>query len=393
MKKISISILMLFVLINNSYGQDFELVPYRNKTKWGFADSAGVIKIKPVYDNVIPFNRGYSAFKRDDKWGFIDISGKEILEAKYDSVGEYFDGYYIDDKTTNKQIAVTGLRVFKDGHKDVVDIKGQSIDTERLSAVVDEAEDGTAYKEKVELIRTNNKVGFKIKKSGFTIEPQYDSLIYSDTDIIYLGDEKRPRPYFLAKKYGNWGIITTKNTVKLAFEYEKLIELEFNGNKIFKKNGKWGVMDKNFAIQLKNEYDSLIYERGKYLSQYEKKWGVLDNKFNVIVPFEYTELKMSSDKKGFYVKDNTGKWGFCDKNGELKIPMEYAFLEKYNYTNFFKYSNDSKGRKFGLINMDQTIKIEAKYDDIQPFKNGYALVIVNGKQGYINENGLEFFKK
>ncbi len=392
MRRIQILIFTFFTLIN-SYGQDFELVPYRYKEKWGFADSTATVKIKPVYQEVIPFNRGYSAFKRDNKWGFLDKTGKEILESKYDSVGIYFQGYYAMDKTTNKEIVVTGLQVFINGKEDFVDIVGKSIfgekGPERLFIVDDDIETG-AFKNKVELIKANNKVGFKIKKSGFQIEPQYDSLIYSDTDIKSFFGNGEP-PYFLAKKNNKWGIITTNNTEKLAFEYDNLIELEFNGNKLFKKNGKWGVMDKGFSVLLKNEYDSLIYERGKYLSELKSKWGVLDNKFNVIIPFDYTGLNMPSDGNGFYVKNGNDKWGYCDKTGEIKVPMEFSTLEKFKYKDYFKFSNDSKG--IGLVNIDQTIKIEPIYDDVEPFKNGYALVVKKGKQGYINEKGLEFFKK
>lgn len=394
MKRIQILVLTIFTLIN-SYGQDFELVPYRIKAKWGFADSTGRLTIKPTYEDVIPFNRGYSAFKIDKKWGFLDLTGKEILEAKYDSVGKYFQVFYTMDKNTNQQNVVTGLKVFKNGKEDFVDIEGISIfgdkGPERLSIVDDEIETG-AYNNKIELIRTNNKVGFRIKKNGFKVEAQYDSLIYSDTDIESFFGDGEP-PYFLAKKNGKWGVITVNNTEKLAFEYENLIELEFNGNKLFKKNGKWGVMDKKFSILLKNEYDSLIYKRGKYLSKLNSKWGVLDNKFNVIIPFVYTGLKMTADGNGFYVKNSNDKWGYCNKNGEIKVPLEFSVLEKFNYTDYFKYSNDSKGKNVGLINIDQTIKIKPIYDDIEPFRNGYSLVVKKGKQGYINANGLEFFKK
>ena len=396
MRRIQILILTIFTLIiSNSYGQDFELIPYRLKAKWGFADSTRTVKIKPVYDDVIPFNRGYSAFRIKDKWGFLDLTGKEILEAKYDSVGKYFQGFYAVDKNTNKEIVVTGLRVFKNGKEDFVGIDDKSVFGEKgpelLSIVDDEVETGD-YKNKIELIRANDKVGFKIKKSRFTIEPQYDSLIYSDNDMeSFIEDEESP--YFLAKKNGKWGIISIKNTVKLAFEYDNLIELKFNGNKLFKKGEKWGVMDKNFSIILKNEYDSLIYESGMYLSELKGKWGVLDYKFNVNIPFDYAGLKMTADGNGFYVKSNNGKWGYCNKSGEIKVPMEFSYLEKFKYKDYFKFSNYSKGKGFGLINIDQTIKIEPVYDNVEPFKNGYALILKKGKRGYINEKGLEFFKR
>jgi hypothetical protein len=394
MRRLQVLILMILTVIN-SYGQDFELVPYRVKAKWGFADSTGTLKIKAVYDDVIPFNRGYSAFKTDGKWGFLDISGKVILEAKYDSVGKYFKGFYAADKTTNQPIVVTGLQVFRNGKEDFVNTEGKNIfgekGPERIS-IVDDVTETDAFKNKIELIRDSGKLGFVIKKTGFRVEPQYDSLIYSDADTESFYGNGEP-PYFLARKHGKWGIITTQNTEKVAFEYEELVELEFNGKKLFRKAGKWGVMDRNFFIVLKNEYDSLIYEGGMYLAKLENKWGVFDNTFEHIIPFDYAELKMTADGKGFYVKNNKDKWGYYDKHGEIKIPLEFSVLEKFKYKDCFKYSKHFSGKGLGIINIDQTIKIEPVYDDVKPFKNGYALVLKKGKRGYINENGLEFFKK
>ncbi|NME67943.1 WG repeat-containing protein [Flammeovirga aprica] len=388
--KATLLLISLFFILTNSYGQDFELVPYRFKNKWGFADSTATVKIKPVYQDVIPFNRGLAAFKRDNKWGFIDLKGKEVLEAKYDSVGTYFQGYYAkDEKASNKSSVVSGLLVYENGKGSIVDITGKVISTVSLM-FADEEEETAAYKNKIELIKLNDKVGFKIKKSGFTIEPLYDSLIYADTDMISMFGN-RETPYFLAMKDGKWGIITTRNTEKLAFEYDNLIDLEFNGKKLFKKNGKWGVMDQHYSVLLHNEYDSLIYENGNYLAVSNGKWGVLDYNFKSTLPFDYEALKMSSDEKGFYVKK--GNWGFCDTNGELKVPTNFSSLEKLSYTDFFKFSNDIKKKKFGLFSLDQTIKIDAIYDDIAPFTKGYSLVTKKGKRGYINEKGVEFFKK
>ena len=67
--------------------------------KWGFVDSAGILKIAYEYDSVTEFNEyGFASIKKDGKWGCIDTTGKVIVEPKYkidnNSKGLQFIGEY-----------------------------------------------------------------------------------------------------------------------------------------------------------------------------------------------------------------------------------------------------------------------------------------------------------
>jgi hypothetical protein len=393
--KLVLSILILFVWIDSNC-QDFELVPYRNKSKWGFADSTGKIKIKTIYKNVIPFNRGFAAFKLNEKWGFIDVNGNEILKERYDSVGNYFQGYYVYDKATKKRNLITGLQVFIEGKEIYVDINGKNIFGDKgpdwLTIVDIDEERIDNYKNKIEIFKNNEKFGFKIKKDDFTSETLYDSLIYSDTDLELVFGEQSD-PYFLAKRNGKWGVINTKNIVLLDFDFDELKEYQFDGVKLFKKNGKWGILDKNFSVKLNNVYDSLVYNNGTYLVKQNDKWAIFDYKYNEILPFKFKDISITPDKQGYYVQDENAKYGYYNKKGVLEIPIKYTYIQKFKFRNDFKYREYPNNKYVGLLNVNNKIIIEAKYDDIFPFENGYALVIKNGKYGYINKDGYEFFKK
>jgi hypothetical protein len=390
MRKFLILTIIFSSLLPDACGQDFELIPYRVKTKWGYADSTGTIKIEPIYDNVIPFNHGYSAFKKDEKWGFIDLSGEEILAARYDSVGKYFQ------KVLFKSIETIGLLVFNEGIEDFVDPKGESLkDDKKKSNYINEdlLAQRVDISNRIELIKKNNKIGFKLKWNGFTVEPEYDSLVYSDTDIERVSYEMEP-PYFLAKKNGMWGIIYTDNSEKLAFEYENLIEVEFGGNKLFKKNGKWGIINHEYGIELRNEYDSILCENGYHLIKFKNKWGVLDFNLVIVIPFYYENIRMSLDASGFYVESRQNKWGYCNLDGKIIVPLEYTYLEKFQYKDAFKFNKKPKGNGIGLIGYDLKTIIVPKYKDVGLFYNGYAKIVnKNGKTGYVNKDGLEFFRE
>jgi hypothetical protein len=51
-----------------------------------------------------------------------------------------------------------------------------------------------------------------------------------------------------------------------------------------------------------------------------------------------------------------------------------------------------EGDKWGFCDKDMNIIIPIKYDWAYPFKEGLALVEINGKWGYIDKNGTEYWK-
>ncbi len=298
MKKATIFLLLISSILS---AQDFDLVPFRVRNKWGFSDSIGKIVIPIKYNNVCPFNKKCAAFQLNKKWGLIDIEGNETVSATYDSVGNYFKEYYVYDNSLKKTKFKTGIEVYQNGKVSYVDINGENLyKNGRVEDAFDfEMYDSKRYLEKIEFLRNGELVGYEIIKTGFSIEPQYDSLIYSDTDWAYFG-KKQPEPYFLARKDNKWGVISTSNKTILPFEYDALLEERFNSKKLFKKDGKWGVLDENLVISLENIYDSIARTRAGYLIQLDSKLGVFNYKFEEIIPIIYPQITLSEDKKGYY---------------------------------------------------------------------------------------------
>ena len=64
------------------------LIPFRDKTLWGYADTNGIVRIKPAYDKVNFFNYSKSTTEvyRDKKIALIDIHGKLMFQ--------FSDSYY-----------------------------------------------------------------------------------------------------------------------------------------------------------------------------------------------------------------------------------------------------------------------------------------------------------
>lgn len=65
--------------------------PFRSGNKWGFATSAGEIKIEPSYDSVGPFSEGLAAVSKLGKWGYVDATGKVVVDLKFDQAKPFRD--------------------------------------------------------------------------------------------------------------------------------------------------------------------------------------------------------------------------------------------------------------------------------------------------------------
>jgi hypothetical protein len=60
--------------------------------KVGFVDATGEFKIKPTYDDALPFSDGAAAVEREGKWGFIDTSGHEVIQPVYEGAFYFREG-------------------------------------------------------------------------------------------------------------------------------------------------------------------------------------------------------------------------------------------------------------------------------------------------------------
>ncbi len=108
----------------------------------------------------------------------------------------------------------------------------------------------------------------------------------------------------------------------------------------------------------------------------------------------YDEISSFHDGRSKVKKD--GKWGFINKRGELVIPCK-EYWSIGNFSNGFariewiEEIGDSGCKKSGYIdiNGNMVIDLNTKYDDIEDFHEGLALITVNAKHGFINEKGQE----
>lgn len=137
-----------------------------------------------------------------------------------------------------------------------------------------------------------------------------------------------------------------------------------------------------------------------YLLKSEENFGVIDEKGEIIIEPQYSEIIIPNSHKAVFLcyKENETKI-LNNKNEE--IFKEFSNVEAIKLTNIIsesayeknvlKYEKDSK---YGLLGIDGTVVVEAKYQEISSlgYKEGDILVKENDKYGIINDTGNKIIK-
>ncbi len=387
----------VFLCLNLSLSaQDFELIPYRIGHLWGFSDASKTMVIEAKYDEVIPFNYGYSIFKQKNQHGILTKTGKEIKAPDFDSIAGVFRVYTFFEESTGKFFDDTALRVYTNRQIFYINCRGEFVKAEPTELGTNEDSYVPSEKGlKSKIYKKNNLYGLRgiDKKKKIVIPAQYNALVlYCNNTANYnvVGEKFVSIPtYYLAKKGKGWGIITETNEVVLPFEHDT-INFEDQRGILFKKNAKYGLYTKEFKSKIEALYDTIIYASGCFIVVKDHKPAVLSSEGKSLIPFMYAEIMGTKDQYGFIVRDEEGLMGYYNKKGEQILKPKYEGLVKQDYKDAFFYTK--KGLT-GYFSVDGTLKIAAKYKHISPFVNKYALVITKkGQKGYINEEGKEFFE-
>ncbi|HEU4471695.1 MAG TPA: WG repeat-containing protein [Flavisolibacter sp.] len=105
LKKLLLSLVLSFCLGLFCSSQSL-LIPFREGNLWGYADTNGVIQIKPAFDkaNFFNFSKSHAEVFKDGKLSLIDTKGN-LLFPFSDSYELYADSYIV--KQENKKAIYT----------------------------------------------------------------------------------------------------------------------------------------------------------------------------------------------------------------------------------------------------------------------------------------------
>lgn len=326
--------------------------------KYGFIDKAGNEIVPCTYDNVGDFHNNMAWVNHDWKYGYIDNMGELIIPCKYKRAQDFSEGLaWVNDNGPWRCIDNNGKVVF------TLDIMSEyrSNFTDGLSVITPPEGESSIVNTKGEVLKLS---GHSWLGSGFS-----DGMIMcADTDEKS-GDTK----YVYLDKEGK--VKLDCSTIQGDYSYSPFINgLAAVVNIDNNNNMTVGYIDKTGHLRIDAtlpyygisgvDEDPFVCSEGMIRTvknfndeesgDYDLKYGFVDDKGNLVVPYKYTDAHDFSGGLAA-VCDGEGKWGFIDKGGNIIIPF--------------------------------------KYDGVSwnSFQDGFALVQLGDKCGYVDKQGNDTF--
>lgn len=118
----------------------------------------------------------------------------------------------------------------------------------------------------------------------------------------------------------------------------------------------------------------------------EDRCGIIDRDGRIVVPCLYESVEFPSEDRVLVYRD--GLFGYCDLDGDLVIPLQYiqagSFSEGYAPV---LVALDSLHTACTFIDKKGKQLFPPRYQNLQPFTCGHALVCTDGRWGLINHRG------
>jgi hypothetical protein len=361
----------------------------------------------PAQDTLVPY-------RVKDKWGYSNYRGKLVIQAQYESVeffsqaqyetGDFFSNNFFE----NKYLA----KVSKNKRVGLIDKKNKII----IPILYENIEMGYDHGEKVNciIVKKKGKYGCINYQKKILLPIIYDSIILKEeyktptTYDQYLGFSfavKQGDKYFVVKRTGKKVNLTKKefeeieqenwaSGVLAPSEPNRIEEIRENSQIIIQKNS--SIIDN---ISKTKGYG----ESEEYIAVYkDNKVGIVTQEEllkpkieNVLIPIIHDNV-VTANNSSYKVYNFLMR-----KGGELMLYKNNGILIGTLPTSDYKelsngYIITKENNKYGYLSFEEKILtiIPVKYDSIEYSWNHdlFLKVSLNGKNGYINKNGLEYFK-
>lgn len=310
-------------------------------------------------------------YKENDKYGIISIDGKKITNAEYDSIEtlEYKDGVLI---------------VKKDENVGLIKLNGEIIIKPKYYSIISDGffDDENNYENAGYIVGTKTDSGYKY---GY-INTKGKEVLKCEYNIInrILEIEDEDGAYLITSKSGKIGL-NRNAQVKIENEYE-LIEYD-DINKILevKKNGKYGVYDLDGNMILPTQYEEL-QSAGKIITaQKDGELLVFDANGSLKKDFKYVSVIPTKSENYFITINSNAKYGLVDNNNDVLIDSKYDYIE-YAFDNYFIFSDDGKS---GIIDSTGNIIVKNAFDIVQAISGTNVIQAIdssNNKSYILNKN-------
>jgi hypothetical protein len=286
------------------------------------------------------FVNDYTKLRKNQRWGLLNRYGNPLLPFEYDWIGELANGL---------------INVSRAGKFAYQNLENQTVIPFQYTIAFPFSEGLAIVNPSEPSLEATWQVIDKTGKTIFKISPDYQLIDYQFKNGRLRVRSSQGEMWLTpqGKALGSFARI-------MPFVYYWAIAL---------KNQKCGLINRKGKAQIPFLYD--ISETGEPYAQamrdlvkfrYQGKWGVLSVKNQPLIDFEYEEIIFPDE------------WDYYES------PNEALFAVK-------------KDNQWGFINLHQRVVIPFKYEKVGVFEGFLAKVRLQGKLGYIDKIGNEFWEE
>lgn len=341
-------LLAFFISLSiSSFAQrpDLSMIPYRKGDLWGYATPEKRIIIKPAYEETNFFYEGFASVRKGTKYGYLNKAGNQVIPFQFFSAKRFRYGYTDNAKTHGTDtVLFAGAVLSTNDIERCIDTRGK-----RMTKCPAINEDNAVLNIKPMIVDSAVSSFSTLNKSE-----TFDKV----TAQYKLGGEET---YYVAIKDNMYGVINNKFQKLVPFDYTNIEKL---------------VID---------NIPYLIATKGDVK-------GILNGDGFPIVEVENSRLDQvkASDGKDYFIVTKKGKTGLRNFTFQDLVDPVYSDIQYDAGGGFILTSKDNlKGAWFY-----NGKRLEPKYAGIQFIANGNFVFIksTDGKSGYINKDGVEFFE-
>lgn len=407
MKKIILLVMVFlllgswFFVIANGSGKEEEYNTYINKAnqyldKEIYVDAIEfykkAIEIYPdIFENKLYLAKIYKEAKMYNSFEryCIDLSREY---KKSEEIISILCEYYVEFGKEEKAIALCKSYLFE--HKDskvvaqiLKDLKSSFLVEYKRYEYISEFRNGYA------IYKKSDKYGIMDENGNEITRALYDFAgIYTKVKSMNLAPVSKDGEFYYIDLNGNKRRAADVNYDYLSsFSTSLKCDKEFSASEraVFKREGSYGYLDENFK-EHKEEFDyaSPFYENKVAAVKKDNKWFLINKNIERIDDKYYDDIKIDNlecaiHSNVIFAKKN-GKYMMIDTKGrEITEPL---FDDADFFVNINEYAAVKIDDKWGFLNLEGKLIIDAKYDDAFSFSCGLAPVLVEGKWGYIDIN-------
>lgn len=327
---------------------DYSLIPYRQGNKWGYADINRNITITPKYNDAQWFSEGYAAVKVGTKWGYINKSGRMVIPAKYTVAKSFRKGYMPNPgKAGGDSILFAGASTTADGYERCITTRGAILT--KCPAI----SENSVAENRIPVESVRREKTYSLPNSSGLFDKVVDDYKVSGSD----------ETYYIAQKGGMYGVFNSKFETIVPFEYSSVKQLQSGNNRYLQvqRNGMNGIINGNGQADISPDYSNLTMVRG-------------------------------TDNTDYVIVKRNGKTYVKDLSNKDIIGTGYSDITYDNNGGFIITDNNNMRGYYFLDNRT----IAPRYSDVRIVNRGSNYLQIktsDGKVGYINTAGDEFFKE